>query len=221
MVVEAGDSIGAGISSRNSEVIHAGLYYPPGSLKARLCVAGRRRLYEYCAERGIAHRRCGKLVVAVDAAQEPALRRIEATAHANGVDDLRRLSRAEAIALEPELRCTAALLSPSTGIVDSHALMLALLGDAEREGAMLALKSPATHGRATADGMELHIDGAEQSTVLARCVVNAAGLQATQLAAAIEGFAASTPAAGAAVQGQLLLARQALAVLAPRLSAAR
>jgi L-2-hydroxyglutarate oxidase LhgO len=168
-------------------VIHAGLYYPPGSSKARLCVAGRRLLYAYCAEHGVAHRRCGKLLVATDAAQEPALRRIEATAHANGVDDLQPLTRAETLALEPALQCTAALLSPSTGIVDSHALMLSLLGDAEAHGAVLALRSPLERGRVRRDGLELDIGGDEPMQVLARSAVNAAGLDAPRLAAAIDG----------------------------------
>jgi L-2-hydroxyglutarate oxidase LhgO len=188
VIVEAGDGIGGGISSRNSEVIHAGLYYPAGSLKARLCVEGRHLLYDYCAQHAVAHRRCGKLVVAVDAAQRPALERIAAAGRANGVDDLRPLTRAEAAALEPELRCDCALLSPSTGIVDSHALMLALLGDAEDRGAMLALRSPLTRGRASRDGIELDIGGAEPTRVHAGCVVNAAGLPSTQVASSIEGL---------------------------------
>jgi predicted nucleic acid-binding protein len=129
------DTFGSETSARNSEVIHAGLYYPSGSLKAALCVAGRRQLYEFCSTHGVSHRRCGKLIVATSAAQDDKLAALQQQGELNGVDDLRLLSAAEARALEPELACTAALLSPSTGIIDSHGLMLALLGDAEREGA--------------------------------------------------------------------------------------
>ncbi|MDP2132267.1 MAG: FAD-dependent oxidoreductase, partial [Sulfuritalea sp.] len=137
LLLEAADDFGTGISARNSEVIHAGIYYPAASLKARLCVAGRRMLYDYCTQRGIAHRRCGKLIVAGDERQRGELDRIAAGAAANGVDDLQFLTRDAARALEPALECSAALLSPSTGIIDSHALMLSLLGDAERHGAVL------------------------------------------------------------------------------------
>src|SRR3970040_309388 len=129
VILEAEDAIGTHTSSRNSEVIHAGIYYAPGSLKARACVAGRERLYAYCAERGVPHRRCGKLIVASNAAQLPELEAILARAHANGVADVTRIGAHEAHALEPELSCVDALYSPSTGIIDSHALMLACLGD--------------------------------------------------------------------------------------------
>ena len=132
LLVERESAIGTGISSRNSEVIHAGLYYPRGSLKARLCVAGRARLYAYCASHGVAHRRCGKLVVATAPEQLAGLAELAGRARANGVDELRMLDAAEARALEPALACHGALLSPSTGIVDSHGLMLALQGDFER-----------------------------------------------------------------------------------------
>ena len=126
VVVEAADAIGTEMSSRNSEVIHAGLYYPAGSLKARLCVEGNRRLYAFCAERHIPHRRCGKLVVACDETEVARIEALAAKGGANGVDGLALLTAAEARALEPRLACVGALLSPSTGIVDSHALMLAL-----------------------------------------------------------------------------------------------
>ena len=141
MVLEAADAFGTGTSARNSEVIHAGIYYPAGSLKARLCVQGKQMLYDYCAERGIAHQRCGKLIVATSADQVDELRAIQQRAAANGVHDLRLLTRAEAQALEPSLQCHAALLSPSTGIVDSHGLMLSLLGDLEQAGGLLAVNS--------------------------------------------------------------------------------
>src|SRR5437868_2977018 len=131
LVLDAAEGIGTETSSRNSEVIHAGIYYPPGSLMARTCVAGKHALYAYCAERGIAHRRCGKLIVATSADEALQLESIRARAAANGVPDLQLLSADEAVALEPRLHCTSALLSPSTGIVDSHGFMLALQGDAE------------------------------------------------------------------------------------------
>jgi len=186
VILEAEDAIGTHTSSRNSEVIHAGIYYPRGSLKARACVEGRERLYAYCAERGVPHRRCGKLIVAADAAQLPELEAILARAHANGVADVTRIGGAAARALEPELSCADALFSPSTGIVDSHALMLAYLGEAENAGAVLALKSPLERARVRADGIELQVAGAEP--LLARGVVNCAGLRAPSLARRIEGY---------------------------------
>ncbi|TIW43434.1 MAG: FAD-dependent oxidoreductase, partial [Mesorhizobium sp.] len=155
LIFEAADAIGTETSSRNSEVVHAGIYYPKGSLKARLCVDGRELLYRYCAERSIPHRRCGKLIVATDGAQEPVLSSIRGNAAACGVDDLRFLSAAEAQALEPALHCTKALLSPSTGIVDSHALMLTLLGEAEANGAMLSLNTRVVSGRIGTGGIVL------------------------------------------------------------------
>ena len=186
VILEAEDAIGTHGSSRNSEVIHAGIYYPQGSLKARACVEGRQRLYAYCAERGVAHRRCGKLIVATDVTQREELESIRQRARANGVIDLVLLSPAQARAMEPEVQCVAALLSPSTGIIDSHALMLAFLADAERAGAMLALKSPLAKGVVRADGVELHVAGAEP--ILATQVVNSAGLRAPSLARRIEGY---------------------------------
>lgn len=188
IVAEREDAIGTGISSRNSEVIHAGLYYAAGSLKARLCVAGRSLLYEYCASHGVAHRRCGKLVVATSIEQVAGLRVLAKRAAANGVDDLALLSATEAIALEPELRCDAALLSPSSGIVDSHGLMLALQGDLERAGGAVALRSPVERVRCAADGHEVEVGGAEPTTLRARFVVNAAGLHAPALAARFDGL---------------------------------
>jgi L-2-hydroxyglutarate oxidase LhgO len=190
VVLESESAIGTGTSSRNSEVIHAGIYYPPGSLKAGLCVAGRLALYPYLAERGIAHRRCGKLIVATDAGQIAGLERLQAQARANGVGDLRMLSGAGARALEPRLSCVAALESPSTGIVDSHAFMLGLRGDAESGGAMIALRSPVVAGRVREGGIELEVGGAGPMRLLARTVVNSAGLFAQDLARSIEGFPA-------------------------------
>jgi len=190
IMLEAEDAIGTHTSSRNSEVIHAGIYYPQGSLKARSCVEGRRRLYEYCTGHGVPHRRSGKLIVAADASQLEALEALRLRALANGVDDIARLSGAQALALEPALSAVAALHSPSTGIVDSHALMLAYLGDAQAHGAMLALKSPLERARVQPEGIELQVGGAEPMRLRARCVVNSAGLRAPSLARRIEGYPA-------------------------------
>ena len=190
IVLESESTIGTGTSSRNSEVIHAGIYYPPGSLKARLCVAGRRALYPFLAERGIAHRRCGKLIVATDRNQVPGLERLHAQAKANGVADLRMLSAREARALEPQLACVAALESPSTGIVDSHAFMLGLRGEAEAHGAAIAFRSPLLAGHVRNGAIELEVGGQEPVRLLARAVVNSAGLFAQDVARSIEGFPA-------------------------------
>ncbi|VTU29998.1 NAD(P)/FAD-dependent oxidoreductase [Variovorax sp. RA8] len=190
IVLEAEGAIGTGTSSRNSEVIHAGIYYPEGSLKARLCVEGKQMLYEYLAQRELPHRRCGKLIVATMPAQVPALRLIAAKAAANGVHDLVMLTREQACAMEPQLECVAALHSPSTGIVDSHALMLSLQGDLESAGGMLALKSPVARARCGEGAIVLV---AEDGTALrCRSVVNAAGLGAPALARRFEGLPAST-----------------------------
>ncbi len=185
MILEAEDAIGTHTSSRNSEVIHAGIYYPKGSLKARACVEGNRRLYEYCCERGISHTRCGKLIVASDEMQIGELKNIQSRAHANGVADVVWMTKAQALALEPALSCAAALYSPSTGIVDSHALMLALLGDAEASGAALALRSRLTRVLLVEGGFELQVNG---DRFLARALVNSAGLRAPSVARSIGGF---------------------------------
>jgi len=191
VILEAEDAIGTHTSSRNSEVIHAGIYYPRGSLKARACVRGRELLYEYCAAHGVPHRRCGKLIVAADSGQLPELEAIRTKAHANGAADVAAITRAEAAAMEPELVCAAALHSPSTGIVDSHSLMLAYLGDAEDAGAMLALKSPLVRGTLRADEtIELEVGGTEPTRIAARRVVNCAGLTAPSVARGIEGYPA-------------------------------
>ena len=196
IVVERADAFGTVTSSRNSEVIHAGHYYAPGSLKARLCVEGRERLYAYCAAHGVAHRRCGKLIVATAPSQVPALHALEAQARRNGVTDIARLTAAEAAALEPALACVAALHSPSTGIVDSHQYMLALEGDAQAAGAAFAFASPVDGGVATPDGVELAIGGATPMQLLARSVFNCAGHDAPRVARAIAGMpAAAVPRA--------------------------
>ena len=188
IVLESETTIGTGTSSRNSEVIHAGIYYPPGSLKAKLCVSGRLALYPFLAGRGIAHRRCGKLIVATDPAQVAELRSIREKAHANGATDVVEIAKEQAMALEPQLRCVAALHSPSTGIIDSHALMLAYLGEAQAHGAMLALKSHLVGGDVASDGIVLHVGGAEAMTVKAATVINSAGLRAPSVAKSLEGY---------------------------------
>jgi L-2-hydroxyglutarate oxidase LhgO len=186
MLIEAAEGIGTGTSSRNSEVIHAGIYYPHGSLKARLCVQGKQMLYAYCEARGVAHRRCGKLIVATSEPQVAQLQGIIDKAAANGVDDLVLLSREQASAMEPALECVAAVHSPSTGIVDSHGLMLALQGDLENAGGLVALNSPLARAQCTPDGIALLAeDGTE---LLAATVVNSAGLRAPALAARFEGL---------------------------------
>lgn len=188
IVVEAAEGIGTETSSRNSEVIHAGIYYPKGSLMARACVAGRRLLYAYCAEHGVPHRNCGKLIVATNADESARLIEIKGRAEANGVEGMRLLSTAEAVALEPNLTCTAALLSPSTGIVDSHSYMLALQGDAENVGAAFAFHSPVKKGRVTEGGIELEVGGTEPMGLRCKLVINSAGLHAPALAQKIDGM---------------------------------
>jgi L-2-hydroxyglutarate oxidase LhgO len=188
LVLEATGQIGTGTSSRNSEVIHAGIYYPTGSLKARSCVAGKHLLYDYCAAHGVPHRRCGKLIVATGEAQRATLEQIRAKAAANGVDDLRWLERTAVRQIEPEVECVAALLSPSTGIIDSHGLMLAYQGDAEDRGAMIAYHAPVTGGGAVEGRIELAVGGDDPMRLRARSVVNSAGLHAPALARSIEGL---------------------------------
>lgn len=188
IVLEAEPGIGNGISSRNSEVIHAGLYDAPGSLKARLCVAGRRLLYPYCESRGVGHRRCGKLIVAATPAQVEMLRTIERRAVGNGVEGLRWLSGAEARELEPALHGEAALLSTATGIIDSHALMLAYLGDFESAGGGLVVRSPLESAVVRDDGFVLRVGGDAPSEIGTGVLVNAAGLHAQALARRIEGL---------------------------------
>lgn len=190
IVLEQADAIGTETSSRNSEVIHAGIYYPDGSDKARLCRRGRDMLYAYLAERGIACDRCGKLVVATDDGEVERLAEVEARARGNGVDDIRRIGAGEAVAMEPGLHCVGALVSPSTGIFDSHAFMLSLQGDAEDRGAMIAFLSPVTGGRVTDGGVLLQVGGGAPMEIVARTVVNCAGLGAQAVAAAIDGLPA-------------------------------
>jgi L-2-hydroxyglutarate oxidase LhgO len=188
VVLEKENAIGTGTSSRNSEVIHAGIYYPRGSLKAKMCVTGRQALYPFLAERGVTHRRCGKFIVATADDQLPGLERLRAQALANGVTDLRLLPASEARSREPALECVAALESPSTGILDSHGYMLALRGDLESHGGAVAFMSPALGGRVGADGIEIEVGGAEATRLRARSVVNSAGLYAQDFAARLAGF---------------------------------
>lgn len=190
VVLERANAIGTGTSSRNSEVIHAGIYYPAGSLKARLCVAGREQLYAFCGSHGVGHRRCGKLLVATREAQRARLAQIQAQAARNGVHDLRALDAAQLRAMEPALNAVAALHSPSTGIVDSHGLMLALQGDLEASGGALAVLSPVLSVDSRGKGHVVTVGGAAPMELAATIVVNAAGLWAPSVAAAIDGLAA-------------------------------
>jgi L-2-hydroxyglutarate oxidase LhgO len=192
LVLERAYTIGFETSSRNSEVIHGGLYYPAGSLKARCCVAGRQRLYAYCREHGVPHAQIGKLIVAAEESEIAGVERIADAARANGVDDLQWLTATQALRLEPALRCVAAVLSPATGIIDSHALMLALEGEAEAAGAMVVLRTPVRCGRVRHDGFDLSIGGEEPSDIRCRVLVNAAGLYAPALAHAIRGIPRKT-----------------------------
>ena len=191
-VLEAADAIGTGISSRNSEVIHAGIYYPAGSLKARFCVEGKRRLYEYLAERGIGHSRMGKLIVASDEAEVPVLETIRGKAAVNGVDDLEYLTGEEARRLEPALRVAGALLSPSTGVVDSHGLMVSLQGDVENAGGAVVFRAPVLGGRAANGAFLVHVGGEEPMDLESEVLVNAIGLRAPDFARSITGVPPKT-----------------------------
>lgn len=190
LVLEAEPGFGSGVSSRNSEVIHAGIYYRLGSLKARACRAGRDRLYAYAAERAVPHQRCGKLIVATTADQEATLEALLEKGRANGVDDLRLLSKGEAAVIELQVRCVAALLSPSSGIIDSHALMAALEADLENAGGSVVYRTRVEGGRLTDDGaIELRTTaGGEAFTLRTAAVVNAAALGAQAFALSLEGF---------------------------------
>jgi L-2-hydroxyglutarate oxidase LhgO len=188
IVLDVRDDIGKEISSRNSEVIHAGMYYAKGSLMARLCVQGRPLLYAFCREHGVPFDNCGKLIVATSEKENDKLTAIRARAEANGVEEMHLLRAAEAIAMEPNLRCTAALFSATTGVVDSHAYMLALQGEAEHAGAMFAFRSPVTGGCVTDSGIEISVGGADSMRLRCRLLVNSAGLHAPALAHALEGM---------------------------------
>lgn len=186
LLLEAANGIGTGTSSRNSEVIHAGIYYPQGSLKAQLCVQGREMLYDYCEQRGIGFKRCGKLLVATNEAQVAQLQGIIAKAAANGVNDLVLLTREQARELEPQLECVAAVISPSTGIIDSHALMLSLQGDFENAGGLTVLNSAVASVFIDSDAIKIEMtDGTK---IFTKTLVNAAGLSAPMLARSMQGL---------------------------------
>ena len=189
IVVEAAANIGEETSSRNSEVIHSGIYYPTGSLKAQLCVRGRDLLYAFCAAHGVPHKRCGKLIAAADTGELAGLEALARKGAANGVDDLELLTGARATALEPALACVGALLAPSTGIIDSHAFMLALQGEAEAAGAMFAFRAPFLTARRQTCGFSVEIGGVEPMRLEVGALVNSAGLAASRVARAIEGLA--------------------------------
>ena len=188
LLLEAEHEFGSATSSRNSEVIHAGIYYPTGSLKAELCVEGRDRLYRYCEERGVPHRRSGKLIFAFNERQVADLEKLQRQAIDNGVGDLTLLDRDAVRRLEPELDCAAALISPSTGIVDVHSLMLAMLGDFEAHGGIYVARSDVERISGAPDGWRVHLRGAEDAAVTCRWLVNAGGLAAQSVAAGIEGL---------------------------------
>src|SRR6201988_1944046 len=188
IVLEAAEGIGTVTSSRNSEVIHAGIYYPAGSLMARMCVDGKRALYHYCRDHGIPHRNCGKLIVATTPKETEKLQSIRAHAEANGVLDLQTLSGSDARALEPALNCDAALLSPSTGIIDSHSYMLSLRGEAEDAGAAFAFHTPLLRAKASLGRIEIEAGGASPMTLACDLLINAAGVSAPAVARAIEGM---------------------------------
>ena len=188
VVLEEAEGIGTVTSSRNSEVIHAGIYYPAGSWMARMCVAGKHALYRYCDEHGIPYKNCGKLIVATTPEETTKLAAIRAHAETNGVADMQTLSGEAACAMEPALKCEAALLSPSTGILDSHAYMLSLRGEAEDAGAALAFHTPVIRAKASAGQIELEAGGASPTTIGCDLLINAAGLNAPAVARAIEGM---------------------------------
>ena len=218
LILEGEGDIGSGVSARNSEVIHAGIYYPTGSLKARLCVAGRDQLYAYCADHGVTARKVGKLVVATASDQIPALHKLMEQAEANGVDDLKLLSADEAKRMEPQLSCVAAFHSPSTGIIDTHGLMLSLLGEAEARGAALARHAPVERGWLEDDGrVTLQVGGADPMHVTTRVLVNAASLGAQRIARQPARLSRGPHPAAALCEGQLLQPQRTIALLAPDL----
>lgn len=188
IVIEAAEGIGTVTSSRNSEVIHAGIYYRAGSLMAQMCVSGKHALYRYCRDHGIPHRNCGKLIVATTPGETEKLQSIRAHAEANGVDDMQLLTGDAARALEPALSCDAALLSPSTGIIDSHAYMLSLQGDAEQHGAAFAFHTPLLHAGVGGGRIEIETGGDAPMSLACNLLINAAGLSAPAVARSIEGM---------------------------------
>ena len=192
VVLEKADIIGSETSSRHSEVIHAGIYYAQNSLKAEFCVAGKKAMYAFCDDHGVAYNRCGKIIVATDQEQLPELERLKSNAAANGVDDLEWMTPAQVTEMEPAVFCVGALLSPSTGILDSHGYMLALQGDAEAAGAMIAFMTPVTGGQVMNDGIRVDCGGDAPMSLTADLVINSAGLWAQSVAATIAGIPANT-----------------------------
>jgi L-2-hydroxyglutarate oxidase LhgO len=188
IVAEAADAIGTGTSSRNSEVIHAGLYYPTGSLRAYHCPRSRRMLYDYCESRGVPHRKCGKIVVATHDRELPGVEKIYQQAQINGCEGVAMIDAAAVKRLEPDVSCVAAMLSPETGIIDSHAYMRAMRGDLEDHGGVVALKTPIERLVRTADGWEVHFGGSDPQSITVDAVINSAGLGAQALARATEGY---------------------------------
>jgi L-2-hydroxyglutarate oxidase LhgO len=188
IVAEAADAIGTGTSSRNSEVIHAGLYYPTGSLRAHHCPRSSRMLYEYCASHGVPHRKCGKIVVATSEPEIPGVERIYRQAQANGCEGVGMIDAAAAKRLEPHVSCVAAMHSPETGIIDSHSYMRALRGDLEDRGGMVALNTPIERLVRTGDGWQVHFGGRDPQSITVDAVINSAGLGAQALARATEGY---------------------------------
>lgn len=192
VVLEAEEHFGIHTSSRNSEVMHAGIYYSTGSLKAKLCFAGRNALYRYCEEHAVNHRRIGKVIVACDESELPGLEKYRKQAEINGCDDLRMLNGDELAEMEPNVRCVAGFLSPSTGIIDAHGLMLAYIGDMEAHGGALALASPVLSGKVTGDGILLEVGGAEPMSLLCNTVINSAGFHAQAVSRSIAGIPEQT-----------------------------
>lgn len=188
IILESEPLIGTGNSSRNSEVIHAGIYYKTGSLKAKLCVAGKVSLYDYCKKNGVPFKRCGKIIVATNNGQIERLKEIKKQAIANNVTDLIWQDKKTTLTMEPELNAKASLLSPSTGLIDSHALMLSYQGEAEAHGAVIAYNTPVLNGKIIDKGILLNVGGKEPMTIKSKSVFNCSGLGAQKLAANIKGF---------------------------------
>ena len=190
IILEAEEAIGMGTSSRNSEVIHAGIYYHTGSLKAKLCVQGKLALYDYCESHGVPYKRCGKMIVATNDAQLEKLQALQQKAADNDVNDLVWQNQKTTLAMEPALNAVASLLSPSTGLIDSHALMLAYQGDAEAHGTMIAFNAPVLNGEILDNGIRLNIGGNEPMTLECHVVINCGGLHAQHVAGSLNGFPA-------------------------------
>ncbi len=188
IVAEAENAIGTGVSSRNSEVIHAGMYYPTGSLRGRHCVEGRRLLYAFCESHGVPHRRCGKLIVATSDAETAKVEQIAAQGRINDVEDLTMLTAAEARALEPQLACTAALLSPQTGIIDVHSYMLALVGDIEDAGGAIAFNTPVTGAVRKDEQWLVAFGGGDAGEAAFDAVINCGGLSAQTIAQSMSDY---------------------------------